>query len=332
MSGRKWGGLALGAALGTVYVGYLVFAIRAGWGPVDYETFMEIGRRWREGQAVWVGSSYYPLPMVLVFAAFSALPRWASLALWLGLPALLAVWMCGPWGLAFGPMLAHFTGGQAAGLSMAGVWGWRKAHIQGTHTQVRPYTGWMDGIILSLATLKPHLAVVPMGWALYAWWRAWRKQPVRREMGGFMVGMAVLWGLPTLIWPGWVGEWLGNLRSEQPRAMAGAIPRALAWLAPQDYFWSLVIPALAVGLIWVLERPSLERGMAVWFVAAPWVHDYDAIVLLALLAGRPGWMRWVGLASLGMWITITMFYRSDAAWWTAALPGLVYLVCVAREK
>jgi len=68
------------------YLGYAAFAITANRGPVDYETFMDIGHRFRTGGDPYGDNSYYPMPFAMVFALFDWLPRPASLALWLLLP------------------------------------------------------------------------------------------------------------------------------------------------------------------------------------------------------------------------------------------------------
>ena len=53
------------------YLLYIDYVIRGGRGPVDYETFINIGDRFLNGNNVYGENSYYPMPYVLVFALFS---------------------------------------------------------------------------------------------------------------------------------------------------------------------------------------------------------------------------------------------------------------------
>lgn len=73
------------------YLLYVSFVIRLNRGPVDYETFINLGHRLLEGREVYGENSYYPLPFVMIFALFSWLPRPLSIASWLLAPLILAL-------------------------------------------------------------------------------------------------------------------------------------------------------------------------------------------------------------------------------------------------
>lgn len=99
------------------------FVIGNGRGGVDYETFMEIGARFNAGEPIWTENSYYPLPYVLVFAFFSALPRELSVLLWHLIPVIAAL-VIARWRLSillFAPLFAHMVGGQTAVFAMIGL-------------------------------------------------------------------------------------------------------------------------------------------------------------------------------------------------------------------
>lgn len=70
---RLWRGLTI-AVLAIPYLLYVAFVIREGQGPIDYETFMDIGSRLLEGQEVYGTNSYHPMPYVMIFALFAACP------------------------------------------------------------------------------------------------------------------------------------------------------------------------------------------------------------------------------------------------------------------
>src|SRR5687767_3016154 len=86
-----------------LYVGYIVFILQYSHAAVDYETFMGIGSRFRTGEPVWTENSYYPLPYVLVFALFSALPHPLSIVLWHVTPVIAALYIARwkPWVLLY---------------------------------------------------------------------------------------------------------------------------------------------------------------------------------------------------------------------------------------
>src|SRR5689334_22207804 len=110
------------------YLLYIAFAIRVNRTGVDYETFMGIGHRLVTGGQVYGENSYYPMPVVMIFALFSLLPRPVSIAVWLLTPVISALLITGgnPLVLIFAPVFGHFVGGQASVFGMVGLWGYRK--------------------------------------------------------------------------------------------------------------------------------------------------------------------------------------------------------------
>ena len=105
------------------------------------------------------------MPYVIIFAAFAWLPRAVSLALWLLLPVLAALFISGgnPLVLLFAPVFGHFAGGQSAVFGMLGLWGYRK------HTKCEDIAG---GAWLGLTMLKPQLGFVPLAFAAMGWWES----------------------------------------------------------------------------------------------------------------------------------------------------------------
>lgn len=104
----KWAAVVL---LLTLYLIYTALAIYTDRGPVDYETFMNIGGRLLAGGEVYGENSYYPMPYVMIFAAFAALPRAVSLVLWLLGPVVAALFISGgnPLVLLYAPVFGHFA-------------------------------------------------------------------------------------------------------------------------------------------------------------------------------------------------------------------------------
>ncbi len=305
----------------ALYLGYVVFVIQGDQGPVDYETFMEIGGRLRAGQEVYGENSYYPMLFVTIFAFFAGLPRPVSMALWLLLPVLAALVISGwkPWVLLFAPLFGHFVGGQSALFGMLGFWGYRR--------EKNP-DHWESGLWLAMTALKPQLGIIPTAFALYQWWKFWRvERRIPRQAIGWLAGIAVLYIPPFFVSPGWVGQWLASPRPLALRAMAGLFPRGLAlalgggWL-----FWTMLalLSGLLLYVIWCKGGLNLDRWMLWYFIISPLVHDYDVIQLIPLIE-TPKERRLAVLLSLPLWLVILFFYSTDVAWFAVTLiaPGLL---------
>ncbi len=128
LSTKRLGLPLLYIIVGLLYTAYIVFIIAGNQSGVDYETFMQIGDRFRAGQPVWTENSYYPMPYVMIFGLFSALPRPLSMLIWHSAPILLALYITRgkPWPLLFAPLFAHTVGGQTAVFGLLGLYIYRQ--------------------------------------------------------------------------------------------------------------------------------------------------------------------------------------------------------------
>ena len=314
------------AALGLLalpYLAYTAFVMRVGHGPVDYETFMRIGRALLTGGQVYGENSYYPLPYVMIFTAFTLLPAALSLAVWLLAPviAALIIGRGHPFVLLFAPLFAHFAGGQSTLVSMLGLWGYR----------VNPRLDQMrGGAWLGVMLLKPQLALVPLAFAAREWWLYWRLHGrVPRQAWGCVVTAALLYAPAFALWPSWPLAWLSSPRPLFARALSGLIPRALVYLTESPaVYWGMWLLLTAV-LVMVFRRYyrgplGLTPIMLLSFIVNPFVHDYDLIQLIPLLQTRG--QRWAAvLLSVPVWVVIVAAYGVDAAWSVVTLiaPGLL---------
>jgi len=308
----------------AVYLAYVYFVIQADQGPVDYETFMRIGARFVSGEEVYVENSYYPLPYVMVFGLFSLLPRPLSMALWLSLPVVVALFVTRfkPWTLLFAPVFSHFSGGQSSVFGLLGFCGYR--------LNLNPQSK-LGGIFLALTLLKPQLGIVPVGYAVVQWLGFLRE---KRKVPGQMVafaGAALLTYLPSfIIDPDWLWKWLSVPRPMFNRAISSAIPRLLNLftLPGSPLYWLLwfVLSGLLVLVVWRLKGRShkLDILILLSFIISPLVHDYDLIQVLPTIWG-PVMPIASSLLSVPGWWTITTQYANDAAWitFTIIAPGLL---------
>lgn len=301
------------------YCGYIWYAVQRGAGPVDFDTFRSIGARWLAGQEVYISGSFYPMPMVYVFAVLAALPRGLALVIWLGAPALFAVSIAGPWALLFAPLAAHVTGGQSALFALIGIWGFRKYKDNPA-----------GGAFLALTLLKPQLALFPLGWAVWRWIRdglliqSSIKRIMLRQAAAFMATALVLY-LPSLILdPSWPVRWLAAPRPVFERALAGTLPRLLVDV-PGFWLWAALLGGVVIWLTW---DGTFDTFILAGDIVNPFLHDYDLITLIPVIRSK---LRWVALlASLPGWAVLILDYRSDSAWAAYAVIGAVLML--ARRK
>jgi hypothetical protein len=310
------------------YFLYLAYIISANRGAIDYETFMAIGQRFLHGQPVWIESSYYPIPYVIIFAFFSLLPRGVSMLIWHAGPVLiaLAITNWSPWILLFGPLYGNMVGGQSAIFAMLGLWGYRK-HIN--------TDDWRAGFWLGILLLKPHLGIFPILWACLHWFGYVRRERrIPRQAIGFVATGIGLFLPGFLIMPDWVVQWQQRLHQYNPiiiRTEAGFIPRTLLFFTDRGSpsFWIplLITAGLLLIIIWAIQRTWLTFDVYILWstVISPLVHDYDVIQLIPLL-DTPRKQLIAAVLSIPLWFVILLAYGNDQAWYVVTLIPLGLLL------
>jgi hypothetical protein len=309
------------------YLLYLVFIVAADRGPVDYETFMEIGRRFSAGLNPYGPNSYYPLPFVMLFGFLSSLARPLSMAIWFGAPllAILAASGWQPWALLFAPVFGHFVGGQTDLFAVLGLWGFRR--------DVRR----LGGVWLAFTLLKPQLALVPVGYALVTWIATFRaRKTLPPAAAQFLLATAILYLPAFVIMPDWPVHWLASPRPFFERAMSGVVPRALllTGILPTSLaFWAILAVA-GIGLLLLIRRSASRLSLdlcVLWsFVVSPLAHDYDLVQLVPVLEA-PRLRVAAILSSIPGWAVILFAYAIDQAWMVFAVIAPVLLAVHLRS-
>jgi len=306
----------------ALYVGFAFVALRQSSGPVDYETFMRIGRAFVEKRPVYMENSFYPMPYVGIFSLFYRLPFVTSYLVWVFLPVILALFISNfsPLILLFAPLFSHFTGGQSAIFGMLGLWGYRK----------NQKSIW-GGIWLSILLLKPQLAIAPLIWAGWSWVKEFKaRKKVPKQMIVFLTAAMLIY-LPWFLYNNaWLGEWISNPRSLRLRAMAGLIPRLLMYLdLPLLSFYAILLVITVIICYWVYRKKAFNLDIVVLlsFILLPFVHDYDLIQIIPLLDNAER-RKFAVISSIPLWLTIFLAYRNDDAWITAALiaPSIFWFI------
>lgn len=298
------------------YFLFLRYMYVTGLAPIDYLTFIDTGQSLLNGTFAYQVNVYYPLPTVLVFAVLAWLPGWLSLAVWF-------VFSCNAGSLDAGVGSAGFAvcATPVAFFRRPGISFWPDRPVGGRAA----WHSWKGGSLLALSLLKPQLALIPLAYAGASWLNAWRGS--RRLPAPLVAFAATALGLAApafIVYPGWLLDWLSNLRPLFPRALAGLLPRLLVdRLSPlQPEFWLVLTLAalLVLALLYLLNKKQMPLPLVVlWsFIASPLVHDYDLIQLVPLLHHRI--MRAAALlVSIPGWYVLAVRYADDRAWLVFAL-------------
>ncbi len=242
----------------------------------DYAVFYEIGREFWRGH--YSALSLYPLPAVLLFALFALFPPEVG-AIFLFVSSLtLIVVMFKRRALAwmfYMPILQTLQVGQ---LDIWALWLY-----------------WLNTpLSLILLSLKPQLFIVALP----------RLLADRALLKRVVVGVAILYGVPTLIYPQWIGQWLrqsvsdGRIDSISSPLIVGAALVVMALTLAQRWHWLTAVSTF---------NPA-------W-------RSYD----FTLLAGNTLWLIPV---SIGAWLLMGIW----AAGWTMAACGLVAGISRARSE
>jgi hypothetical protein len=158
------------------------------------------------------------------------------------------------------------------------------------------------GLVLTLVWIKPNLALaLPLVVALL------EPAAARRLLISFVAGSALAFGAAALALPGVLIHWPAEILSHW-RAVQGPQPDIAS--IHSFYYPALSGPLKTIALlvvvlgggaytIWALRRvpTPLTRGLTLlllWFVLLPYVHSFDAILMLPVVAVllAPDLHRW----------------------------------------
>lgn len=157
----------------------------------------------------------------------------------------------------------------------------------------------LGGWGLPLLTLKPQLAAFVIPLQMRVWWqeRNWK------EFKRFGLVTAWLWGIPILLRPQWIGEWL--------RAASISIPDRLHWAASIAGFstvtggeWFYFV-LFAIVLAILLIRGRNEFYLAASF--APFIWPSDWIITTEFITWRFTVLSWL-LVPTGIGVNGAQFY------------------------
>ncbi|MDQ2807582.1 MAG: DUF2029 domain-containing protein [Chloroflexota bacterium] len=345
------------------------------WTP-EYE--QEIGRAYSNGQFVNVfhtrnGTLYnpqhlsdflYPLWMAFFFSPFALLPLYWALALFMllnELALLLALrWACRllqfhpPWeitiviavlGVGFRPTFLTLQEGAYTGLVLAAL----LAAIGLIQQRRQP---WLVGALLAFCTIKLQVTLL-----ILVYVGCWLLIQRRRQIIGWTAFWGVCqWGLPTLLWPGWIGQWLKMTGLVNPVIFAQPTLWSLWVTYGGPYWWLIGLAVTAVLLGAFIPRWRRDFRSAQWtqlpltFIAAVpltyYAWEYDQVLLLfpwlacwsrAAVGDTPAARRWRLL--LIAWILLLPLYAlllpvpaNQIATYGLLLPATLLLLYLLAAK
>jgi hypothetical protein len=110
------------------------------------------------------------------------------------------------------------------------------------------------GLLLALATSKPQMAVLVIPGLLL--WSAWNNRWAL--IGWFAGGIALLFGLPFVLLPGWLPEWLGQI-------FGYLVPNGVP--GPTAILTGLLLPGVGTWLEYALDATLLAYLAWAWYEA-----------------------------------------------------------------
>jgi hypothetical protein len=125
----------------------------------------------------------------------------------------------------------------------------------------------LGGWGLSLLTLKPQLGVLWIPLQLLAWGR----EKNWRQIIYFGIACLILWGVPTLIQPGWITTWLAALPPVSSRMSWAASIAGLSALTGVNWVYIvLFLIVLVILMVW----KSRSFYVAAMFSPSIWPSDW----------------------------------------------------------
>jgi hypothetical protein len=213
----------------------------------------------------------------------------------------------------------------------------------------------LAGLGFAMATIKPQMVFLVIPWLL--WWTAWARRWT--FWAGFMGGLSLLIGAGWLVQPGWIGEFLAQIRTYTTYTEFGSliwIMTTYALATPVWVEWVLTSAVIAfVGWVWWRFRRASTSAflwttcltlVATHFVAPRTATTHFSPLVLALFllfalwqtddAQRARWMVGVGLGLtwLGTWalFAATLAGRQESAWNYLPIPILLGVWLIQRRS
>jgi hypothetical protein len=246
----------------------------------DFWWFWHGLERFINGGSPYNGFAYFwPMPLTVIFAPLALIPISIAFPLWLAFNALL-LWLILRWKaikwLAFLPMIYLFSSGQII------LPFWAMAY--------KMERGKWAAAMAAFITLEPQLAFILLPFHLWRWLRQ-----DRSTLYYWLLFTALLWGIPSLIWPQFTAEWVKTIVSGDAGHGTQTAPGlwSLTWSFPQ-LLPVLAIVSLALGIWGIRQREEIVRSVMALIV--PVGFFYDTLMLMETAPAL--WLTIAGLIGI----------------------------------
>lgn len=266
----------------------------------------------------YTGEYLYPAPFYTTFCGFFRYTPELLYVVWMVAPFILVLILAGQRAavLVYPPFYIHMLLGQSTWLLLPVYW---LANRASEEQSVR----WWYGLVVPLALLKPHIALLPLVWLLYVG---------RKKLVFWFVALlsALVVLLPSFIlYPAWLWDWLSAGRGFKIPSIAnvGIIPIQLLQLGETEIkqsassgaelivlaFCGVIALGLLAGLYWRRGKLEFYDWVLVFAFTNPFMHDYDLIILLPFIANRPKRLLLALTAGIVVWVYAGFTYYYNAS-------------------
>ncbi len=174
--------------------------------------------------------------------------------------------------------------------------------------------GWLG---LALTTIKPQMAIWFIPWTLYHWWR----KGERKKIFLTLTSIALFYGIPTLIQPGWWEEWFISVGPDSRRSffLHAASIFGVTSLIDIPLVVSGSMVALFAVIMFFYTRPL--KTDQYWC----WVATFNPISNIYSLSVLVDQVDWVAVVSSWILLPVSLYLHtafpfsiiSIYLWWKA---------------
>lgn len=143
----------------------------------------------------------------------------------------------------------------------------------------RLFGGWA----LPLLTLKPQIGVFVIPMQLMEWWR----ERNIKQLKLFLIGLILLWGIPIIIQPTWLLDWIHALPSISMRMNLSASFAGFSAMTGGEIIYGILFLAV---LIILLAKGNNDYYMAAAFAPSFWPSDW--IIASEFIGWRFSLLSW----------------------------------------
>lgn len=250
----------------------------------DWHIFYQAAAAVREGTSPYaVGGFFNPIQVAWILSPTTVIPFSA----WVGLMCAAAFLLV----VVLNKKKAHWTL-----LSLPFIYGLFMGSLDMfLWVPARLFGGWG----LSFLTLKPQLGAFIIPLQLGDWWRKKNFREIRR----FALAITLLWGVPTIIQPAWIMDWIqAAVPSGSDRLHWAASIAGFSTITGGDIFY-LFLFAAVILIMFVLG--SNEFYLAASF--APYIWPSDWVITSEFATWRFTLLSWA-LVPTGIGLNGAQFY------------------------